>query len=88
MPKVGLASPCGQVPSWLAPEHLASAPSKFLITADAEYLVKHSMSLSGQRCREMVLGILRVVVSGVGIRLGNQYVFPEMIPVAVAYLWQ
>lgn len=39
-------------------------------------------------CRDSVLGILRVVVSGVGMRLGNQYIFPEITPIAIDYLWQ
>ncbi|KAL3144053.1 hypothetical protein ABBQ32_003853 [Trebouxia sp. C0010 RCD-2024] len=32
--------------------------------------------------------VARVTVSGVGVRLGNHNIFPEMTPIAIAYLWQ
>ncbi len=34
------------------------------------------------------MAVVRVIVSGRGVRLGSDYIFPEMTPVAIAYLWQ
>ncbi len=39
-------------------------------------------------CRSVPMAVVRVIVSGRGVRLGSDYIFPEMTPVAIAYLWQ
>lgn len=42
----------------------------------------------GRDCRSVPMAVVRVIVSGRGVRLGSNYIFPEMTPVAIAYLWQ
>ena len=39
-------------------------------------------------CRSVSMAVVRVIVSGRGVRLGSDYIFPEMTPVAITYLWQ
>lgn len=39
-------------------------------------------------CRSVPMAVVRVIVSGCGVRLGSDYIFPDMTPVAIAYLWQ
>ncbi len=34
------------------------------------------------------MAVVRVIVSGRGVRLGADYIFPEITPVAIAYLWK
>jgi hypothetical protein len=39
-------------------------------------------------CRSVPMAVVRVIVSGRGVQLGSDYIFPKMTPVAIAYLWQ
>ena len=39
-------------------------------------------------CRSVPTAVVRVIVSGRGVRLGSDYIFPEITPVAIAYLWK
>ena len=48
----------------------------------------HASATALLKCRSETLGVLRVLVSGVGVRVGKQYIFPEITPVALAYWWQ
>lgn len=59
----------------------------FVVAMNVDEIVQ-SAGAAACMARDTVLAILRVTVSGVGLRLGNQYIFPEMTPIAVAYLWQ
>ncbi|KAL0049104.1 hypothetical protein WJX82_006554 [Trebouxia sp. C0006] len=59
----------------------------FLIATNAEAAV-HAPTNSMLTKRSVPMAVVRVIVSGRGVRLGSDYIFPEMTPVAIAYLWQ